>query len=133
MATITTTELIETGEQRDTLGRRRTPAQRRAALLAEYRHSGLTQTAFAKREGIRYSTFCTWAQAEREAGRLPMAPAGRKRRRRTMVPPVRFAEVKLGLPASVPAVGLEVRLPDGTVLRGTNAGELAALVRALKG
>ena len=127
MATITTTELIETGEQRDTLGRRRTPAERRTELLAEYRHSGLTQTAFAKREGIRYSTFCTWAQAEREAGRLPMAPAGRKRRR-TMAPPVRFAEVKLGLPASVPAVGLEVRLPDGMLLRGPHANELAALV-----
>lgn len=132
MATITTTELIETGEKRDTLGRRRTAVERRAELLAEYRQSGLTRTAFAKREGIRYSTFCTWAQAEREAGRLPVALAGRKRRRRSMAPPVRFAEVKLGLPPAVPALGLEVRLPDGTVLRGGGAGELAALVRALR-
>ncbi len=111
MATITTTELIETGEQRDTLGRRRTPAERRAALLAEYRQSGLTQSAFAKREGIRYSTFCTWAQAKREAGRLPVAPAGRVRRRRCVAPSVRFVEVKPGLPATVSAPGLEVRLP----------------------
>jgi transposase-like protein len=132
MATITTPELIETGEKRDTLGRRRTPAERRTELLAEYRRSGLTQTAFARREGIRHSTFCTWAQAEREAGRLPVAPAGRKRRRRAAASAVRFAEVKLGLPATMPALGLEVRLPDGTVLRGGNAAELAALVRALR-
>lgn len=132
MATITTTELIETGEKRDTLGRRRTPVERRAELLAAYRQSGLTQTAFAKREGIRYSTFCTWAQAEREAGRLPVAPAGRKRRRRTVAPPARFVEVKPGWPATGSVPGLEVHLPDGTLLRGGNAVELAALVRALR-
>ena len=46
------TELIETGEQRDALGRRRTPWERRAELLAAYHQSGLTQKAFARREGI---------------------------------------------------------------------------------
>jgi len=133
----TDTELIETGEKHDVLGRRRMPAERRAELLAAYRDSGLTQSAFARREGIRYSTFCTWAQAERRSGGLPPAPAGRKRRRRVEAPAVRpprrinFAEVRLsGLPAPVP--GLEVRLPDGTLLRGGSAVELAALVRALR-
>jgi len=49
------------------------------------------------------------------------------------VAPVRFAEVRLPRPAiGGPAPGLEVRLVDGTVVRGTNAGELAALVRALR-
>lgn len=43
---------------------------------------------------------------------------------------MRFAEV--AQPASV-AQGLEVRLPDGTTLRGERVGELAALVRALRG
>ena len=131
MATITTAELIETGEKRDALGRRHTPAERRAELLAAYRTSGLTQSAFARREGITYSTFCTWAQAERRQGALPAAPAGRKRRRRVGSPAVRFAEVRLpAVPAPVP--GLEVRLPDGTLLRVSTAAELAALVRALR-
>lgn len=133
MVTTTTriaeTELIETGEKRDTLGRRRTPVERRAQLLAAFRQSGLTQSAFAKREGIRYSTFCTWAQAEREAGRLPVAPPGRKRRVRAEV---RFAEVKLSAMPAAATGGLEVRMPDGTLLRGDSAAELAKLVRALK-
>ncbi|HVU17415.1 MAG TPA: hypothetical protein VHD32_10840, partial [Candidatus Didemnitutus sp.] len=54
-----TTELVETGEKRDTLGRRRTPVERRGELLALYRQSGLTQRAFARREGLNYTTFCT--------------------------------------------------------------------------
>ena len=44
MATTTTRvtdpELIETGEKRDALGRRRTPTERRAELLAAYQASG---------------------------------------------------------------------------------------------
>jgi transposase-like protein len=130
--TTATTELVETGEKHDVLGRRRTPAERRAELLAAYRASGLTQSAFARREGIRYSTFCTWAQAERKAGRLPVAQAGRKCRGPAAPGGVRFAEVQLP-PMPVPvASGLEVRLPDGTLLRGGSAAELAKLVRALK-
>ena len=78
--TAATTELVETGEKRDMLGRRRTPSARRTELLTAFRQSGLTQSAFAKREGIRYSTFCTWAQAEREAGRLPVAQKTQRQR-----------------------------------------------------
>ena len=124
-------ELVETGEKHDVLGRRHTPAERRAELLAAYRASGLTQSAFARREGIRYSTFCTWAQAERQRGGLPPAQPGRKRRRQVGSPAVRFAEVQLPAIAA-PVPGLEVRLPDGTLLRGGSAVELAALVRALR-
>lgn len=133
MVTTTTraaeTELIETGEQRDALGRRRTPLGRRAELLEAYRQSGLTQKAFARREGITYTTFCCWAQAERKKGKLPVAPAGGRRRRTPAMPPVRFVEAAL---APMPAAALEVRLPDGTLLRGGSALELAKLVQALK-
>jgi transposase-like protein len=69
-------EVIETGEKRDTLGRRRTPRERLAELLMMYKESGLTQRAIARREGVNYTTFCAWVQAERE--RTPSAPAGRK-------------------------------------------------------
>lgn len=115
--TTLTTELVETGEKRDRLGRTITPVARRTELVAAWRASGMTQAAFAQREGVRYTTFVSWVQEE---GRKPgPRPA-----------PVRFAEVRL--PAVLPATGLEVRLPDGTVLRGGNAADLAKLVRALR-
>jgi hypothetical protein len=133
MMTIATTgaaveaELAETGEKRDALGRRR------AQLLAAYRASGLTQRAFAERERINYTTFCTWAQAERRRGRLPVAPAGRKPRAAQRVGGP-FVEVQLASAAPPPAseTGLEIRLADGTLLRGSSASELAKLARALR-
>ena len=137
MESTATTELIETGEKHDRLGRRLTPGERRAELLAAFRTSGLTQTAFARREGITYSTFCTWAQAERAAGRLPVAkPGGVRSKPAVQTRSVRFVEavpsVTSNRPMS-PSPGLEVRLPDGTVLRGSNAAELAKLLRSLRG
>lgn len=39
----------------------RTPALPREELLPAYEASGLTQSAFARREGINYTTFCSWA------------------------------------------------------------------------
>jgi transposase-like protein len=119
MATNTTgtTELMDTGERRDTLGRVVMPKERRLELVSAWQTSGLTQAAFAKREGVRYSTFAHWVQQATK-----QAPAARKA-------PVKFAEV--ALPAAL-APALEVRLPDGTLLRGGNAADLAKLVRALR-
>lgn len=112
-------ELVETGEKRDRVGRKITPASRREELVGAWRRSGLTQAEFARREGVRYPTFASWVQQQRTANGAPK-PAG---------PKVRFAEVQL--PASR-ARGLEARLPDGTILRGERVEELVALIRALR-
>lgn len=112
--------LVETGEKRDGRGRRISALDRRAALVGDYRESGLTMAAYARREALAYSTFAGWVlkSTVRGGGR-----AG----------PVRFAEVRLPMTLpSASAPGLEVRLLDGTIARGTNAVELAALVRALR-
>jgi transposase-like protein len=112
------TEVVDDGGKRDGRGRRITTTQRRTEALRDYRASGLTMAAFARREGLKYATFAGWVA---RSGRRP---------RRTKAP--RFAEVRLGpamLPA--PAVPLEVRLADGTLVRGT-ASEVAALMRALR-
>lgn len=104
----TATELVETGERRDRLGRRITPAARRGELVTAWRASGQTQAAFARREGIKYSSFAAWVQAERRTESNPARPQTAPGQ-----PAVRFAEVRW--PA--PAPGLEVRLPDGTLVR----------------
>ena len=121
--TTVTTELVETGEQRDRIGRKITPAARRAELVGAWRESGLTQAAFARREGVTYSSFAAWVQAARRSeARAP----------KLKIPALQFAEVRLPRPLPAAALPLAVRLPDGTVLRGTHAAELATLVRALR-
>jgi len=121
MGTVATTELIDTGDRRDARGRRWTPAGRRAEFVRAYHQSGLTQAQFAAREGLCYSTFAHWVQKALKAG---VRPAGQQQA-------VQFAQVQL--PASLHTASLEVRLPDGTVIRGERAEELAKLVRALRG
>lgn len=117
--TIGAMELVETGKTRDRRGRRITPAERREELVAAWRQSGLTQAEFARREGVRYPTFASWVQQARKAAGGKQTPA----------PQVRFAEVQAAAMEAAPL--LEVRLPDGTVVRGASAREVAAVVRAL--
>lgn len=113
------TELVETGEKRDTRGRRVTPAERRLQMVAAYRASGLTMAAFARRERINYATFAGWVS---KAASQRTAPA-----------PIKFSQVALPFAAPATTVDpLEVRLADGTVLRGSRVCDLAALVRALR-
>ena len=118
MRTITT-ELVETGEKRDTRGRRVTASARREQLLESYARSGLTMAAFARREAIKYPTFASWVKTRKNNKRAP----------------IEFAQVRLPFAARAnepDGERMEVRLPDGTVLCGNRAAELAALVRALR-
>lgn len=106
------TELIE--RKRDERGRKITPRGERAALVKAYQQSGLTQKAFARREGIKFATFVSWVQDIR---------------RREETPKVSFAELTAPSAAmSAPAAALEVQLPDGTIVRGGNAEDLARLL-----
>ena len=57
-------EVVETGEKRDRRGRRITPAGRREELVTAWRQSGMTQAAFAQREGIHYTTFRSWVRSK---------------------------------------------------------------------
>ena len=116
-----TAEVVETGEKRDQRGRRVTPPERRAEMVRAYAASGATMRAFARREGINYTTLANWVT--KAQGPNPAKPL------------VRFAEVQLPVPATRGTMAkepLEVRLADGTVVRGTNPVEVAALVRALQ-
>ena len=116
-----TTEVVDTGRKRDTRGRKIVTETERAALIAAYQQSGQTQRAFAQREGIKYSTLTAWLRGRRRAGEAAGAP-----------PRVKFTEVRLPRSAVAPTTGVEVRLPDGLIVRGSQAAEVAALVRALR-
>lgn len=116
-----TTEIVDDGRQRDRRGRVNWPRERREQLLDEYEKSGLSQAAFARREGVRYPTFAHWVQ-ERRRGALPRPG------QRPAVSP-RFVEV--GVPAVASSPELSVTLPGGLIARGADADALASLVRAL--
>jgi transposase-like protein len=119
----TEAEIVEDSVRRDRRGRVSWPRERREQLLDEYEHSGLSQAAFARREGVRYPTFAHWVQ-ERRRGALENQ-AG-------VVP--RFVEV--GVPVAPPSPArseLSVSLPDGVVVRGMDPRGLARLVKLLHG
>ena len=99
--------------KRDERGRRITRAEERETLVQAYEKSGLTQKAFAKQEGVKYTTFVAWVQ---------------ECRRRRPGPKVGFAE--LTLPRA--AAALEVQLADGTIIRGSNVEEVARLLQLIR-
>ena len=108
---IIATEVIRS--KQDDRGRRITPAAEREALVRAYGDSGLTQKAFAAREGIKYPTFVSWVQANRRRG--SRAKVG-------------FTELSLR-----PATALlEIQLPYGTVIRGSHAEDLARLLQLVR-
>jgi transposase-like protein len=113
-----TAEVVGDEAKRDTRGRKIIAAARWRELVAQYEGSGLTQSKFARREGINYSTFVAWL--------------GRCRRTRVMArtPSPRFIEAQL--PAgNATARRLEVVLPNGVVVRGEEIATLVALIKAL--
>lgn len=111
------TELVDEGSKRDERGRRIRSAEERARLLAEYEASGLTQKEFARREGIKYATFTVWLSKHRRGTLAAKRPA------------VRFEQFVLQPGARAK---LEVQLPDGLIVRGSDAAGLVELVRALR-
>lgn len=93
-----------------------------------FRESGMTRYAFARREGIRYTTLCTWVHQDEQSGGHAKAPEAAVRFTQVQVPPsMRLPE------AGAETTHLEVRLCDGTIVRGNQAKDLAQLVRALRG
>ncbi len=108
-----TAELVNTGEKRDSRGRRIARAEHRAAMIAAYEASGLTQREFAAREGIKFYSFTAWLRRDRS------------RREKTA-----FAEVSAAV--ARPSGPLEVVMPNGVVIRGGDVEQLVALVQRLR-
>jgi hypothetical protein len=113
--------VVETLEiaKHDERGRRIADAQEKEALMAGYATSGMTQRAFSLREGINPFTFAGWLRQKRMAEAKPRPSGGQ-----------RFME--LGFPRVASGHSLEVVLPDGLIVRGSEARPLAALIRGLR-
>ena len=112
---------VETLEiaKHDERGRRIADPREKEALVAGYASSGMTQKGYAEREGISRFTLATWLRKKRQE-----ASRGKGAEQQ------RFVE--LGLPKMSSGYSLEVVLPEGLVVRGSEAKQLAALVRGLR-
>ena len=113
-----TAEVITGEKKRDARGHRLYDQERKERILEGYDKSGLTQKAYARREGIKYSTLVYWLQNWRRGPRVARRPQ------------IKFTE--LAVPTLAAGGRLEVVLADGTLVRGNDARELAALVTFLR-
>src|ERR1700728_1614236 len=89
----------------DTKGRVRTSKEQRCHILAEFERGGVSAAEFAKRSGIKYSTFAGWLQRHRRA-----KPKGQS-------PIMRLLEAVVEQPqggAASSASSVMVRLTGGT-------------------
>jgi transposase-like protein len=105
----------------DTQGRLRASREQRRVILAEFERSGLSAAQFARRTGLKYSTFVGWVQRYRRTKR----PARK--------PTMRLLEAVVA-PAAL-TLGLQMHLPGGARLEISDASQIplaTALVRALE-
>jgi transposase-like protein len=106
----------------DAKGRVRTSKEQRRAILTEFERSGVSVTQFARRNGLKYSTFAAWVQRYRRP------------KRATLKSPVRLLEAVV-TPTPLNSPSLHVQLPGGARLEFREASQVplvAALVRALE-
>jgi hypothetical protein len=106
----------------DSKGRLRASKEQRCVILAKFAQSGMSAAQFAKRTGLKYSTFAGWLQRYGRTKRPERKPA------------MRLLEAVVA-PAAPAAELLVVHLPGGARLELSEAGQIplvVALVRALE-
>jgi len=104
----------------DTKGRLRASKEQRRIILAKFENSGMSAAQFARRTGLKYSTFAAWVQRYLRVKRPARKPA------------MRLLEAVVA--PTAPAAGLLVHLPNGARLEISEVSQIplaAALVRAL--
>jgi len=117
----------------DTLGRVRTPRERRGALLEEFEKSGMSGAKFAAYIGVKYQTFASWRQQRRQRG----APAEQGENAPSSGSPLRWVEALMEGPAACAGrniAALQVHLPGGArveIADRAQAALAAELLRAL--
>ena len=107
--------------KRDALGRVKTDAARRDAVVDEFERSGLSGVKFAALTGIKYATLASWIQRRRRAhGACPKeAVTGKSLSRRgAPLPALGWvqAEVESRPIAAGPRAVLRLELPGGAIM-----------------
>ncbi len=131
--------------KRDVLGRVKTTAQQRAAMLDEFERSGLSGAQFAQVAGVNYQTFASWVQRRRRAtggyegkavkvAHRNMVKSGS---RAPVVPALGWVEAEVDPSAgpSAKALPLMLELPGGVRLQISDLGQAtlaAQLIKALQ-
>ncbi|HES57829.1 MAG TPA: IS66 family insertion sequence hypothetical protein [Firmicutes bacterium] len=120
-------ELLATDE----LGRVRTPAAKREAILDEFERSGMTAIRFAKHIGVKYTTFGTWVAKRRKSRHRGEAPGeGNDQPPRRSLALVEAVVERAGSSGMV-----RVKLSGGVEITVSDSGQVelvAELVRALR-
>jgi hypothetical protein len=112
----------------DTLGRMRTPVERRKELLEEFERSGLSGKKFAALVGVKYSTFAFWLQQRRRKAASAAKPTDTVRWLEAVVEKAQDSGGKTALP-------LVMELPGGARLEIHDVRQAqlaAALLRSLE-
>ena len=91
----------------------RIPPFRRAKLLAAFDRSGLSAAAFARQQGLNYTTFCGWRHRRTKAKASPG-----------------FVQVELPSPAA--SAELVIELTERVRMRLTSAGQIELVARLLQ-
>ncbi len=112
-----TPEVIHREKKRDERGHYIYDEERKRRIMEGYDKSELTQKAYAKKEGIKYSTLISWLQGRRRANGQTKSL-------------MKFEELRM--PVATLGASIEVALPDGTLVRGTSARALAELLKLLR-
>lgn len=91
---------------------KRISAGRRAKLLAAFDRSGLSAAAFARQQGLNYTTFCGWRHRRAKTKHLPG-----------------FVQVELPTPA--PPVPVVIEVGAGARIRIESAGQIELAAQLL--
>jgi hypothetical protein len=114
------TEVVAEESRRDRRGRTLLCEERWAELFAGYEKSGQSQREYCREQGINIHTF--------------VARLAKRRRERVVVGSAVGGFVEAKMPAGLfGSQLLEVLLPNGLLLRGSEPASLALLVRVLQG
>lgn len=121
--------------KRDSLGRVRTPVERRDALLDEFERSGMSGTKFAGFIGVKYQTLASWIQKRRREGKRAQARrSGAGQPLPDCALKLQWVEAVVEKETSSAAVGgLQVHLPGGARMEITDVRQAALAAELLRG